>query len=62
MESGALNDVPDDVAILFVHMINPWGCAWDRRKMRTTLIFFAILSTAIRPRHLTRIMMRSMPF
>ncbi|MBW2369973.1 MAG: DUF2817 domain-containing protein [Deltaproteobacteria bacterium] len=32
MESGALNDVPDDVAVLFVHMMNPWGCAWDRRE------------------------------
>ena len=30
MESGALNEVPDDIAVLFVHMINPWGCAWDR--------------------------------
>ena len=32
MESGALQKPPDDVAVLFIHMVNPWGCAWDRRE------------------------------
>jgi Protein of unknown function (DUF2817) len=25
-------DLPPDTAILFIHSINPWGCAWHRRQ------------------------------
>jgi hypothetical protein len=31
----SLNDaseLPSDTAVLFIHMINPWGCAWHRRQ------------------------------
>jgi hypothetical protein len=26
------SDLPPDSAVLFVHMLNPWGCAWARRQ------------------------------
>jgi hypothetical protein len=25
-------DLPDGTAVLFVHLLNPWGCAWQRRQ------------------------------
>lgn len=40
MESGALEAVPDAIAILFVHMINPWGCAWGMRENEDNVDIF----------------------
>jgi hypothetical protein len=40
MESGALHELPDDVAVLFIHMMNPWGCAWDRRENEENVDIF----------------------
>lgn len=30
--SGLRRPLPADTAVLFVHAINPWGCAWQRRQ------------------------------
>lgn len=30
--SGAGASLPDDVAVLQIHIVNPWGMAWDRRQ------------------------------
>ncbi len=32
IRSTALDNLPDDVAVIIVHMINPWGAAWRRRQ------------------------------
>lgn len=29
---GANPTLPDDVAVVLVHLLNPWGCAWRRRQ------------------------------
>jgi len=31
IESGGPDALPPDTAVLMVHQINPWGCAWRRR-------------------------------
>lgn len=31
LEELATRELPDDIAILLVHLINPWGTAWRRR-------------------------------
>ena len=30
--SGGTETLPADTAVLLVHLINPWGCAWRRRQ------------------------------
>lgn len=32
IKEGGPNALPPGVAVLLVHMINPWGCAWGRRQ------------------------------
>lgn len=32
IERGMLNLLPDNTAMLMIHLINPWGCAWRRRE------------------------------
>lgn len=32
LESEERAELPDDTAVLLVHLINPWGCAWRRRQ------------------------------
>lgn len=32
LESLRAASLPDGVAATFVHLINPWGCAWDRKE------------------------------
>lgn len=31
LEAGLFSDLPDDTAVLLIHLINPWGCAWFHR-------------------------------
>ena len=31
LQSAAHQSLPDDVAVLLIHLINPWGTAWRRR-------------------------------
>jgi polar amino acid transport system ATP-binding protein len=32
LERLAVVPAPEGVAVTFVHLINPWGCAWDRKE------------------------------
>lgn len=32
LSTAALTRLPADTAVLLVHLINPWGCAWRRRQ------------------------------
>lgn len=32
LERGVFNQLPDDTAVMMIHLINPWGCAWGRRE------------------------------
>ncbi|MDZ4753982.1 MAG: DUF2817 domain-containing protein [Phycisphaerae bacterium] len=32
--------LPPTLAVVFVHMINPWGCAWDRRENEDNIDIF----------------------
>ena len=32
LRHGGIEAMPDDTAVLLVHIINPWGCAWQRRQ------------------------------
>jgi len=32
IKEGGADALPPDVAVLLIHMINPWGCAWGRRQ------------------------------
>lgn len=29
--SGGFDELPKDTAVMLIHMINPWGCAWGHR-------------------------------
>jgi polar amino acid transport system ATP-binding protein len=31
LENGSLKELPPDVGIILVHLLNPWGVAWQRR-------------------------------
>lgn len=32
LQRGAFNHLPADTAVMMIHLINPWGCAWGRRE------------------------------
>ncbi|MGX4675629.1 DUF2817 domain-containing protein [SAR92 clade bacterium H246] len=32
LTSGLLDKRPPDTAVMLIHLINPWGCAWGRRE------------------------------
>lgn len=32
LQRGMVNCLPDDTALMMIHLINPWGCAWGRRE------------------------------
>lgn len=32
MQQGMLNNLPANTAVMMIHLINPWGCAWGRRE------------------------------
>ena len=31
LSEGVFNHLPDNTAVMLIHMINPWGCAWGHR-------------------------------
>jgi hypothetical protein len=39
----------EDCSLLFVHMINPWGCAWDRRENEDNVDLFRNFTYSSRP-------------
>jgi len=49
LSTGALDHLPEGVAVLFVHMVNPWGCAWDRREDQNNVDIFRNLVYAEPP-------------
>jgi hypothetical protein len=49
LSTGALRDLPNDTAVLIVHMVNPWGCAWDRREDQNNVDIFRNLVYAEPP-------------
>lgn len=32
LQRGAFGHLPPDTAVMMIHLINPWGCAWGRRE------------------------------
>ena len=32
LQRGVFNSLPDNTAVMMIHLINPWGCAWGRRE------------------------------
>lgn len=40
---------PKDIGVLFVHLINPWGCAWNRRENEDNVDIFRNLVYAFPP-------------
>ncbi|MDC1513856.1 M14 family metallopeptidase [Porticoccaceae bacterium] len=32
LQRGAFNHLPENTAVMMIHLINPWGCAWGRRE------------------------------
>lgn len=32
LQRGAFDSLPADTAVMMIHLINPWGCAWGRRE------------------------------
>jgi hypothetical protein len=48
LERGGF-DLGDDCALLFVHQINPWGCAWDRRENENNVDLFRNLTYSVKP-------------
>lgn len=32
LEQGVFQSLPADTALMMIHLINPWGCAWGRRE------------------------------
>jgi hypothetical protein len=47
-ERGA-RALPDGTAMLMVHLVNPWGCAWNRRENEDNVDVFRNLVYAERP-------------
>jgi hypothetical protein len=48
LERGGF-DLGDDCSLLFVHQINPWGCAWDRRENENNVDLFRNFTYSSRP-------------
>jgi len=32
LQRGVFDKLPSDTAVMMIHLINPWGCAWGRRE------------------------------
>jgi len=49
LSTGAFRDLPDGMVVLLIHMVNPWGCAWDRREDQNNVDIFRNLVYAEPP-------------
>ncbi|MDC1512873.1 M14 family metallopeptidase [Porticoccaceae bacterium] len=32
LRNGVFDDLPENTAVMIIHLMNPWGCAWGRRE------------------------------